>query len=96
MLTILTFTLQGHLNDLSSFEQSHILFRNKGSIQAGLHMEAQATVRFSTGSIELFGMQNFGGAFNVPGIVTIGPNFRVLGVCYTSHWNLRCSRKVDG
>lgn len=43
-------------------------------------MEAQATVRFSTGSIELFGLENFGGAFNVPGLVTIGPNLRVLGV----------------
>lgn len=47
-------------------------------------MEAQATVRFSTGSVELFGMQNFGGTFTVPGIVTIGPNFRVLGVCVPS------------
>lgn len=45
-------------------------------------MEAQATIRFSTGSIELFGMQNFGGTFTVPGLVTIGPNFRVLGVCF--------------
>lgn len=77
----LTNYLQGHLNDLTSWNQSHVLFRNKGSIQAGLHMEAQATVRFSTGSVELFGMQNFGGTFTVPGIVTIGPNFRVLGVC---------------
>ncbi|KAH0491929.1 hypothetical protein TgHK011_003330 [Trichoderma gracile] len=79
ILTSASLTLIGHLNDLSSFEQSHVLFRNKGSIQAGLHMEAQATVRFSTGSVELFGMQNFGGTFTVPGIVTIGPNFRVLG-----------------
>lgn len=79
ILTSAQLTLIGHLNDLTSWNQSHVLFRNKGSIQAGLHMEAQATVRFSTGSVELFGMQNFGGTFTVPGIVTIGPNFRVLG-----------------
>ncbi|KAI1397459.1 hypothetical protein F4819DRAFT_503329 [Hypoxylon fuscum] len=39
----------------------------------------QAQMRFSTGSLELFGLENFGGAFHVPGILTIGPNLRVLG-----------------
>lgn len=43
-------------------------------------MEAQATVRFGTGQLELFGMENFGAAFNAPGIVTIGPNLRIIGV----------------
>jgi hypothetical protein len=43
-------------------------------------MEAQAQMRFSTGRVELFGLANFAGAFNVPGVVTIGPNLRITGV----------------
>jgi hypothetical protein len=50
-------------------------------------METQATVRFSTGQLELFGMENFGVAFNAPGIVTIGPNLRILGVSYLPVYN---------
>lgn len=78
---MLTRRLQGKLNDLSSWKQSGLLFRNKGSMQAGLHMEAQARLAFSTGSLEMFGMQNFGAALTIPGILTVGPNFRVLAVC---------------
>lgn len=36
-------------------------------------------LHFLTGKAELFGLQNFGATFTVPGVVTIGPNFRVLG-----------------
>lgn len=43
-------------------------------------MEAQAQLRFSTGKLELFGMPNFAGNFEVPGLVKIGPNLRVTGV----------------
>ncbi|KAK5995096.1 hypothetical protein PT974_03489 [Cladobotryum mycophilum] len=49
-------TLIRRLNDLTSWEQSHVLFRNKGSVQAGRHMAAQVTLRFSTGQLEIFGM----------------------------------------
>ncbi|KAK7968736.1 glycoside hydrolase family 18 protein [Apiospora saccharicola] len=73
-------TLIGRLDNLESWKQSHVLFRNKGSIQAGLHMSALAQLRFSTGPLEIFGMANFGSAFKVPGLVTIGPNLRVMGV----------------
>ncbi|KAK8036498.1 hypothetical protein PG991_001635 [Apiospora marii] len=72
-------TLIGRLDNLDSWKQSHVLFRNKGSIQAGLHMSALAQLRFSTGPLEIFGMANFGSAFKVPGLVTIGPNLRVMG-----------------
>ncbi|KAK4097654.1 glycoside hydrolase family 18 protein [Parathielavia hyrcaniae] len=72
-------TLIGNLGDLSSFDQSHILFRNRGSVKASFNLDALATVSFMTGTMELFGLQNFGATFSVPGIVTIGPNFRVLG-----------------
>jgi chitinase len=34
---------------------------------------------FHTGQVELFGAHKFGASFRVPGIVTIGPDFRVLG-----------------
>ncbi|KAK7937205.1 uncharacterized protein PG986_014073 [Apiospora aurea] len=65
----------------SSFQKkTGILFRNEGSIQAGLHLEAQAKLSFSTGQIELFGMENFASPFNAPGIITVGPNFGVLGI----------------
>lgn len=72
-------TLIGNLGDLSSFDESHVLFRNKGSVKASLNLDAIATASFMTGPVELFGLQNFGATFSVPGIVTIGPNFRVLG-----------------
>ncbi|KAI3537270.1 glycosyl hydrolase family 18 [Colletotrichum abscissum] len=72
-------TLIGNLQDLNSFEESHVLFRNSGSVKASINAEALAHVEFLTGEIELFGLENFGGTFTVPGIVTIGPNFRVLG-----------------
>ncbi|KAK8091452.1 hypothetical protein PG997_001813 [Apiospora hydei] len=73
-------TVIGKLSDPSSFQKkTGILFRNEGSIQAGLHLEAQAKLSFSTGQIELFGMENFASPFNAPGIITVGPNFRVLG-----------------
>ncbi|KAI2463541.1 family 18 glycosyl hydrolase [Annulohypoxylon bovei var. microspora] len=91
-------TLIGRLNDLTSFKQSHVLVRNKGSIQTGLHMEAQGQMRFSTGRVELFGLPNFAGSFQVPGIVTIGPNLRITGeltgiftVHTQAHYNLEVS-----
>ncbi|KAK1971060.1 hypothetical protein LY78DRAFT_568603 [Colletotrichum sublineola] len=72
-------TLIGNMGDLSTFEESHVLFRNSGSVKASLNLEALVTLHFLTGKIELFGLQNFGATFSIPGIVTIGPNFRVLG-----------------
>ncbi|KAH9230227.1 glycoside hydrolase family 18 protein [Colletotrichum gloeosporioides 23] len=72
-------TLIGNMGDLSSFDESHVLFRNSGSVKASLNMEALVNLHFLTGKVQLFGLQNFGATFTVPGIVTIGPNFRVLG-----------------
>lgn len=46
---------------------------------AKLSLEAMAEMSFTTGRMELFGAQNFGANFRIPGIVTIGPNFRVFG-----------------
>ena len=72
--------IQGNLGDLSSFQESHLLFRNKGSITSTLNMEALAQLSFSTGDTELFGLKTFGGSLYIPGLVTIGPTFKVLAV----------------
>ncbi|KAK2037093.1 hypothetical protein LZ31DRAFT_600779 [Colletotrichum somersetense] len=72
-------TLIGNMGDLSSLEESHVLFRNSGSVKTSLNLEAFVQLQSQTGRVELFGLQNFGATLSVPGIVTIGPNFRVLG-----------------
>lgn len=71
------------MGDLNSFQESHLLFWNKGSIVATLSFEALGQVSFSTGSAELFGLPNFGGTLTIPGLVTIGPNFKILAVRFT-------------
>ncbi|KAK6341165.1 hypothetical protein TWF696_008251 [Orbilia brochopaga] len=72
-------TLIGNLGDLRSFDESHIRFRCAGDITATFHVDAFGRVSFNTGQYELFSLANFGATFNVPGIVTVGPNFRLLG-----------------
>ena len=62
--------------DLSN---SYLYFRNEGEITAKFTLDAIATASFSTGDIELFGLENFGATFSVPGILTVGPNFRIFG-----------------
>ena len=62
--------------DLSN---SYLYFRNEGEITAKFSLDAIATASFSTGDIELFGLENFGATFSVPGILTVGPNFRIFG-----------------
>ncbi|KAH7038273.1 glycosyl hydrolases family 18-domain-containing protein [Microdochium trichocladiopsis] len=77
--TSATLSLIGNLDDLSSWDQSHVLFRTKGGIQAKVTVDANAELTFTTGPVEVFGAQNFGITFTVPGIVTIGPNFKIIG-----------------
>jgi chitinase len=48
-------TLIGNLGDLSSFQESHLLVRNSGSVKASLNIEALGTLKFTTGQIELVG-----------------------------------------
>lgn len=57
-----------------------MLFRNSGSVKATLNFDAFAQMQFNSGRKEIFGLQNFGATFSVPGIVTIGPNLRVFAV----------------
>ena len=65
------------MGDLNSWSESHVTFRNKGSIDVELGFEAFGQIQFSTGTAEVFGTQNFGSALNIPGLVTIGPTSRI-------------------
>jgi chitinase len=73
------------MGNLNSFNETHVTFRNKGDIDVELGFEAFAQIQFSTGSAQIFGTENFGSALNIPGLVTIGPSFKVLVVSLFSH-----------
>lgn len=63
--------------DLSN---SYLYLKNKGEVTATFTLDAIASLSYSSGNRELFGLENFPGAtFHVPGILTVGPNFRLLG-----------------
>ncbi|CAD0115049.1 unnamed protein product [Aureobasidium uvarum] len=63
--------------DLSS---SHLYFKNNGEVSATFTVDALTSATFDTKDVELFGLDQFPGAiFNVPGIMTVGPNFRLFG-----------------
>ncbi|KAJ6287495.1 hypothetical protein J3E71DRAFT_358329 [Bipolaris maydis] len=72
-------TVIGKLGNLESFEESSAWFRTEGQVTAQLKFEAFGKVSFHTGNVELFGAHNFGATFRVPGFVTIGPDFRIIG-----------------
>ena len=62
--------------DLSN---SYLYVKNKGEVTATFSLDAIASLSYSSGNRELFGLENFPGAtFRVPGILTVGPNFRLL------------------
>jgi chitinase len=71
-------TVIGKLGNLKSFDQSSAWFRSEGSVKAAPKLEAFGKVSFHTGDIELFGAHDFGAFFRIPGIVTIGPDFRII------------------
>ncbi|KAI3338994.1 carbohydrate-binding module family 18 [Ustulina deusta] len=85
-------TLIGKLNNLQSFQESHLLARSKGNIDAMLVFDAFGKVSFSTGRLEIFGAQNFGATFRIPGLVTVGPNFKVYGPIAEQHGNNRTAQ----
>lgn len=70
---------KGKLGNLESFDQSSAWFRCEGSVKSSIHFKAFGKVSFHTGDVELFGAHNVGASFRVPGIVTIGPDFRIIG-----------------
>ncbi|KAH8812331.1 family 18 glycosyl hydrolase [Xylogone sp. PMI_703] len=68
----------GTLGDWESWKQSNIYFRTTGDVKATFVFDAFARITLTTGQIELFGLQNFPSPFTVSGLVTIGPNLRIL------------------
>jgi chitinase len=76
--TSASLTLIGDFGDLGSWTESHVLFRHSGSVKATINLDAYAQMRFNTGKKEIFGLQDFGATFSIPGIVTVGPNLKVF------------------
>ena len=62
-----------------SFDNSYLYFRNKGEVSAKFTVDAAATALFKSPDVKLLSADQFGAAFAVPGIVTIGPNFQLFG-----------------
>lgn len=59
--------------------KSYLYFRNKGEVTAKFTLDAIASIKYDTGPRELFGLDTFPGAtFTVPGILTVGPNFKLM------------------
>ncbi|KAH8682064.1 hypothetical protein BX600DRAFT_429956 [Xylariales sp. PMI_506] len=73
----LTSRLQGDFGDIRSFGESSVLLRTSGNIAVELNFESFGQLSFNSGQLELFGLDNFGATFSIPGIVTIGPNFKL-------------------
>ncbi|KAK3933773.1 putative glycosyl hydrolases family 18 protein [Diplogelasinospora grovesii] len=59
--------------------QSYMYFKNSGEVTALFTIEALVSAQYDTQDIELFGLQNFGATFSIPGILTVGPNFKIYG-----------------
>ncbi|KAM7204861.1 family 18 glycosyl hydrolase [Rhypophila sp. PSN 637] len=70
--------LIGDFGDLNSWKESHVHFRTKGDVEASLNVLAFAKISFNSDEIELFGMERFGATFGIPGLVTVGPNFKIM------------------
>lgn len=73
---------QGDFGDMSSWRESHMLFRSKGEIKTTLNLWAFARMAFNSDEVELFGLDKFGATFSIPGLVTVGPNLRVKAVSF--------------
>ncbi|KAK0710667.1 hypothetical protein B0H67DRAFT_516214 [Lasiosphaeris hirsuta] len=70
--------LIGDFGDLNSWKESHMHFRTKGDVEASLNFLAFAKISFNSDEIELFGMERFGATFGIPGLLTLGPNFKIM------------------
>ncbi|KAH7146903.1 hypothetical protein B0J13DRAFT_664619 [Dactylonectria estremocensis] len=58
---------------------SYLYYRTGGEVNAKFVVNAAITAHFDTGDVLIFSADTFGAAFTVPGIVTIGPNFKLFG-----------------
>lgn len=73
------FTLITTLDFPPDLSNSYLFFRNRGEATAKFTVDALATATFRSGDFEFLSADKFGAAFTVPGILTIGPNFKLLG-----------------
>ncbi|KAF9892666.1 hypothetical protein FE257_001068 [Aspergillus nanangensis] len=73
------FTLITTLEWPINLDNSFLYFRSRGKADAKFGVDAAATFFFDTGDVQLFSADKFGAAFAVPGIITIGPNFKIFG-----------------
>ncbi len=64
---------------MASFKHSYVNFRNKGDITASLIFNARGELRLPRMERTLFGIAPLFASFKVPGIVTVGPEFKVRG-----------------
>ncbi|TFK66092.1 hypothetical protein BDN72DRAFT_162975 [Pluteus cervinus] len=72
-------TIIAKLDVPPDLSQSYLFFKNKGEVTAKFTMDAVASVVYDTGPKQLFGLDNFPGAtFLIPGILTVGPNFKLM------------------
>ena len=62
-----------------SFDNSYLYFRNRGEVSAKFTVDALTSTLFQSPDVKLLSADQFGAAFAVPGIVTIGPNFQLFG-----------------
>ncbi|WPH03961.1 glycoside hydrolase, protein [Acrodontium crateriforme] len=62
-----------------TFQDSYLYFKNKGEATATFTLDALGRATFGR-DMELLNLGNFPGAtFGIPNLVTVGPNFRLLG-----------------
>ncbi|RGP78609.1 glycoside hydrolase family 18 [Fusarium longipes] len=75
------FTLIATLGGKSGIDisDSYLYFRNKGEVRAKFVVDAAVTAEFDTDDVLMFSADKFGATFTVPGIVTLGPNFKLYG-----------------
>lgn len=73
-------TIIAKLNIPLDLSQSYLYFKNQGDVSAIFSIDALGKAVFTTGDIDIVGLQNFPGAtFSIPKLLTIGPNFRLVG-----------------
>jgi chitinase len=73
------FTLITKLEWPIDLSDSYLYFRTRGEVTARFVVDAAVRAFFNTGNREIFAADKFGATFSIPGIVTIGPNFKLLG-----------------
>ncbi|KAH8895448.1 glycoside hydrolase [Thozetella sp. PMI_491] len=71
-------TIIGNMNDMTSFKHSYVNFRNKGGITASLIFHAYGELRIPYKEQTLLGFAPIGASFKVPGVVTIGPEMKLV------------------